>query len=148
MLCLGYMKIYIHSFIFKGACLFAVLLLETVALQSSETAPSSYPQGMDEKIVPAESLPYNKTNPPALSLADAYALAVSGLGAGTNQYYCISADCLAPMPSVSNFGNHGVKGWTFQFCCTNGVQKHVLVFFDRATWVQPSPNSNQDGRLF
>lgn len=73
---------------------------------------------------------YDKTSPPLVLMADAHALALRALGAETNQYYCVSATCLNPLPDRINAGSDNA-GWLFEFSNTNGVEKRVAVYFDR-----------------
>lgn len=79
---------------------------------------------------------YYPTTPPPLALQEAYQLALTALGAGTNRFYCVSTTCLKRLPTISNrAGLHDGQGWTFEFSSTNGVQKHVAVYFDKATTI-------------
>lgn len=98
--------------------------------------------------VPHPLVRYDQKTPPILTLPEAYVLALRGLGTETNQYYCVSATCLAPVPNGSNIGLHGEQGWTFVFSNTNGSQRQALVYFDRATLIEPPPPTNGPGQLF
>src|SRR5882672_9876053 len=63
-----------------------------------------------------------KTRPP-LSLSEAYSLALSNLAAETNQFHCVTANCLEST-------NRGFTGWMFRFADTNNQRLPVMVFFD------------------
>jgi hypothetical protein len=90
---------------------------------------------------------YDKKTPPNLSLSDAYALALAKLGSDTNQYYCISATCLEDIPVLPNEGMHVQTGWTLDFSNTNGIQKRVFVYFDKAACID-NGERERNGVLF
>lgn len=73
--------------------------------------------------------PYDKSSPPPISIVDAYALALKTLAAETNQYYCVNATCLNPLPDRINTGDDH-DGWLFLFSNTNSIEKRVAVYFD------------------
>jgi hypothetical protein len=122
-----------------GVAFIMVVSLTLLIAQTNIWTPklSGEPSGAGgaNRLVPADSLPYNETNPPPLRLQDAYPLALNGLGMETNQFYCVSATCLTPVAPASHLGFHGVRAWTFEFFSTNGIQRTVMVYFDKTTWV-------------
>lgn len=91
--------------------------------------------------------PYNGKKSPSVDLSEAYNLALAALGKDTNQFYCVRTTCLDQLPGVtSNSGGHGGgDGWTFEFSSTNGIQKQVLVYFDKATWIGPVATTKGGG---
>jgi hypothetical protein len=79
--------------------------------------------------------PYDMKNPPAINLSDAYALALNNLSSDTNQFYCSSATCIGNFPIVSTSNINGVQGWAFIFSNTNGVQRKILVGYNKMPYV-------------
>jgi hypothetical protein len=80
--------------------------------------------------------PYGGSSPPPLVLSEAYTKALAALGDATNHFYCLSATCLNPLPSISGTVGGFDKGWMFEFANTNGAFKRVHVFFDKGVaWV-------------
>lgn len=78
--------------------------------------------------------PYDKKTPPAISLSDAYVLALSNVGQKTNEYYCIRASCLEPISGFSSAGGGlNRQGWMFEFSNTNSQVKRIAVFFDKTS---------------
>jgi hypothetical protein len=64
---------------------------------------------------------YKKSNPPKLSLPDAYKRAVLALGETTNQFHCVSANV------TTKFTPEGE--WYFTFYSTNSTSKLIAVEF-------------------
>src|ERR1022692_1842063 len=81
--------------------------------------------------------PYDGKKSPPVTLPEAYNLALAALGQNTNEFYCIMTTCLDRLPMMTSAGVDDGEGWTFEFSNTNGSLKHVLVYFDKATWVAP-----------
>jgi hypothetical protein len=71
----------------------------------------------------ARYIAYPVEKPPALSLPDAYAIAVASFGPEKNKFHCTGAGCLI---SLSPDGE-----WAFSFHDTKGTHKTVVVFFDK-----------------
>jgi hypothetical protein len=79
--------------------------------------------------------PYDAKIPPPINLGLAYDKAVLKLGADTNQFHCVSATCLPKLwAHGSSEDPTGTDvGWTFVFLDTNGIQRNVYVYFDKAS---------------
>jgi hypothetical protein len=65
--------------------------------------------------------PYDRTKPPATSLPDAYAAALTQIGAATNRFYCVSASVLENTKNGS---------WRFTFTNTNGQTARIDIQLD------------------
>jgi len=67
--------------------------------------------------------PYDKTQPPKMTLPDAYDRAIAALGPATNQFHCVSATL------TNEFSD---DGWYFTFYSTNSnvMPKLVVVEFN------------------
>jgi hypothetical protein len=133
---------------FSIVCIIAggLALIFAQTNQSKQTSPPLPPsaygglnslpaRGGSSGVSVGRTSSYDKKNPPPLSLPDAYALALAELGSDTNQNYCISAACSDVIPPIPNEGTHGQGGWTFEFSNTNGIQKRVFVYFDKARYI-------------
>jgi hypothetical protein len=123
---------------FKTICCLAIFALSGMALLFAQTSnttkgDTSWYSG---NTAPHHALDYDKKTPPVLSMSDAYILALKKLGADTNRYYCLSATCLISFPLASSSGSNSSQGWAFDFANTNGVEKKILVGFDKLVWVE------------
>ena len=87
--------------------------------------------GIATGLVFARRITWDDKMPPRLALPDAYACALTALGTVTNQYHCVSAEC---MISRSPDGE-----WMFTFCDTKGKYKAAFVFFDKTTRIEDGP---------
>ena len=87
--------------------------------------------GIASGLVLARNQPYDRKQPPRLSLQEACPLAMHALGTATNQFYCLSAR-VAIIRSPDG-------EWLFDFAATNSAEKHVFVFFDKTTQVVDGP---------
>jgi hypothetical protein len=75
---------------------------------------------------------YDPKTPPPMILPDAYALALARIGASSNDFHCVAANCL-------ELTNAGFTGWTFSFLNTNGQHGRVDVYFDGAVFIVAKP---------
>jgi hypothetical protein len=64
------------------------------------------------------------TRPP-LSLPDAFAVAISYVGAATNRWWCTAASC------SPDYGTTNLSHWEFGFANTNKGTLRAYVFFDK-----------------
>jgi len=78
-------------------------------------------------LVFARNLVYSRSQPPRLTLQDAYPLATQALETATNQLYCLDAHVVIMRSPDGE--------WLFDYAATNGAEKHVFVFFDKTTQV-------------
>ena len=84
---------------------------------------------------PRSAQPNPPRRPPLLSLPEAFTLAMSQLGAVSNRYYCVAANCMNDLPRIEAGANHGSKGWTFGFSNSDGDRVRIFVFFDKTTGI-------------